>query len=225
MFSVYGISGRLFNGTLEELRQVGGVAGVARSRAIEPIAQDGQGAPSAVHRPRGDVHQPRGEESSRAALTAYAQSGRAVLPRHALSRTDELMSRSVVTIPDSSTVLQGWQLLAHRGVGQAPVVDASGTLVGLLSRADLLRPERLPTPEVNALVWRALLAQSVRDIMWTPVPAVAPDTDIRRAARILLDTGLPGLPVVDAGGQVAGFLSRSDILRAVVADPPLDLWS
>ena len=225
MFTVYGISGRLFRGSLEELRQVGGVAGVARSRAIEPIAQDGQATPSAAQFRRGDAHPPQREESSRTALAAYAGTGRVVLPRHALSRADELMSRSVVTIPDSSTVLQGWQFLAHRGVGQAPVVDAKGVLVGLLSRADLLRPDRLPTPEVNALVWRALLAQSVRDIMWTPVPAVAPDTDIRRAARILLDTGLPGLPVVDAAGQVAGFLSRSDILRAVVADPPLDLWS
>jgi len=75
------------------------------------------------------------------------------------------------------------------------------------------------------LVWRAFLAQSVQDVMWTPVPSVAADTDIRRLARVLLDTGLPGLPVVDEAGAVRGFVSRSDILRAVVADPPLDLWT
>ena len=61
--------------------------------------------------------------------------------------------------------------------------------------------------------------------MWTPVPSVAPDTDIRRVARVLLDSGLPGLAVVDDDGRVTGFISRSDILRAVVADPPLDLWT
>jgi CBS domain-containing protein len=60
--------------------------------------------------------------------------------------------------------------------------------------------------------------------MSTPVPCVAPDTDIRRVARVLLDTDLPGLPVVDDEGVVTGFVSRSDILRAVVTDPPLDLW-
>ena len=49
--------------------------------------------------------------------------------------------------------------------------------------------------------------------------------NIRRVARVLLDTGLPGLPVVDEQGMVTGFVSRSDILRAVVADPPLDLWT
>ena len=88
-----------------------------------------------------------------------------------------------------------------------------------------MRQERLPGPESHALVWRALLMQPVAEVMWSPVPSVAADTDIRRVARVLLDTGLPGLPVADEAGKVVGFVSRSDILRAVVADPPLDLWT
>jgi CBS-domain-containing membrane protein len=116
-------------------------------------------------------------------------------------------------------------LLSQKQLGQAPVVDAQGMLVGLLTRADLMRPERLPGPDGHALVWRALLLQNVADIMWTPVPSVSADTEIRRLARVLLDSGLPGLPVVDDQGQVNGFVSRSDVLRAVVADPPLDLWT
>ena len=64
----------------------------------------------------------------------------------------------------------------------------------------------------------------VVDIMATPVPSVSPDADIRRVARVLLDTGLPGLAVANEEGNVIGFVSRSDILRAVVTDPPLDLW-
>jgi CBS-domain-containing membrane protein len=121
-------------------------------------------------------------------------------------------------------VLEAWQILAQHGVGQATVVNGAATPVGLLSRADLLRPDRLPLPGSSALVWRALLAQSVSTLMSTPVPCVAPDTDIRQVARVLLDTGLPGLAVVDEQGLVIGFVSRSDILRAVVTEPPLDLW-
>jgi CBS domain-containing protein len=41
----------------------------------------------------------------------------------------------------------------------------------------------------------------------------------------LQETGLSGLPVVAADGLVIGFVSRSDILRAVSHDPPLDLWA
>jgi CBS domain-containing protein len=161
----------------------------------------------------------------RSALAAYSQTTKMEMPRHPLTHVGAIMSSAVTTIADNATVEQAWQTLSEKQMGQAPVVDAHGMLVGLLTRADLMRPERLPGPESHALVWRALLLQKVVDIMWTPVPSVAPGTDIRRLARVLLDSGLPGLPVVDEQGQVVGFVSRSDILRAVVADPPLDLWT
>jgi CBS-domain-containing membrane protein len=95
----------------------------------------------------------------------------------------------------------------------------------MLLRADLLRREHLPGPNVKALAWQAWLAQRVHDVMWTPVPSVQSDADIRHVAGVLLDTGLPGLPVVDGNGKVTGFVARSDLLRAIVNDPPLDLWS
>jgi CBS domain-containing protein len=223
MFSVYGMSGRLFHGSLEQLRHIGPVSGVARTHAVRAVGREGRAAASGS--PAGWPQTVPGDEAHRIALAAYAQTAQeGVLPRHPLSRVDALMSRSVITVPDTMTVLAAWQMLASHGVGQAPVVNGAATLVGLLSRADLLRPDRLPTPDSSAVVWRALLAQSVADLMWTPVPGVAPDTDIRRVARVLLDTGLPGLPVVDGLGLVIGFVSRSDILRAVVTEPPLDLW-
>lgn len=222
MFSVFGKSGRLFRGSMEELRQVGPVRAAARAHTVAAIGGDPQDhtpfhAPDFVPAAPTDI-------PHRTALAAYAQTRKPDTPRQPITHVAAVMSHAVVTIADSVTVEQAWQTLAQRHLGQAPVVDAHGMLVGLLSRADLMRPERLPGPESHALVWRALLAQSVADVMWTPVPSVSADTDIRRVARVLLDTGLPGLPVADEAGQVIGFVSRSDILRAVVADPPLDLW-
>lgn len=225
MFYVYGVSGQSFRGSMEQLRQIERVGASARASAIKSVKRDGlDPGYAAIGSDLGPLPVAPRDEAHRSALAAYAQTQKVELARQPLRRVDELMSRSVITLPDSATVLQAWQLLAQQGVGQAPVVNAAATLVGLLSRADLMHPERLPTPDSNALAWRALLAQSVVDIMRTPVPSVAPDTDIRRVARVLLDTGLPGLAVVDEQGLVSGFISRSDILRAVVTDPPLDLW-
>jgi CBS domain-containing protein len=68
------------------------------------------------------------------------------------------------------------------------------------------------------------MAQPISSAMWTPIASVSAETDIRRVARVLLDTELPGLPVVDDVGKVIGFVSRADILRAVATDPPLDVW-
>lgn len=229
MFSVYGTSGRLFRGTMEQLRQVGGVGALARTHSVQAVGRDGREAGSEssaafagiVGNPASPVAS--GDENYRSALAAYTETV-TTAARRPLSTVQDLMSRSIITLLDTATVLQAWQVLSEKSVGQAPVVDASGHLVGLLTRADLLKPERLPSPDSHALVWHALMAQNVTKIMWTPVPSVAPSSDIRRVASVLLDTGLPGLPVVDEQGLVIGFISRSDILRAVVTDPPLDLW-
>lgn len=221
MFSIYGESGRLFKGPMEDLWRIEALRAVMRTRRVEPqhegtpvSALHGHGAPAVAPHTRAG-----------AAVSAYAQAGGSPLARHPLTRVADVMSRRVTTVTLDLPVLQAWQLLGREGLGQAPVISAQGELAGLLTRAELLNLERLPQPDAPALAWRALLMQPVSSVMLSPVPAVSEDTDLRRVARVLLDTHLPGLPVVAEDGQVAGFISRSDILRAVVHDPPLDLWS
>jgi len=109
-------------------------------------------------------------------------------------------------------------------VGQAPVVDTLGRVIGLLLRADMVPLELIPKPGgVPAAIARA--RRLVDEVMVSPVPTASADTGLRRVASVLLDTGLPGLPVTNELGLPEGFVSRTDILRAVAADPPLDLWT
>ncbi len=220
MFSVYGVMGRLFNGPLDQMQQVGGVNTLTRSRAVARIGQDPSSSDTGD-----DLRRALPTEAPHKPIAAYAQVQVGATQRRPLSRVSEVMSRQLLTLGLSATVLQGWQFLCDQGIGQAPVVNEQGTLVGMLLRADLLRAEHLPAPHAHPLAWRAWLAQPVAEAMWTPIPSVQPDAELRHVARVLLDSGLPGLPVVDAHGRVAGFVSRSDLLRAIVNDPPLDLWS
>jgi CBS domain-containing protein len=206
---------------MEDLRKVSAMTALSRTRRLAAIGQNTPGeTPPVAH-----VHAEPTDVAHRSAMAAYAQTAKPDVQRHPLTLVGDIWTPNVVTIADTASVGDAWHLLAERGVGQMPVVAADGTLVGLVTRADLTRPDRLPGADMHPLVWRALLAQSVVDVMWTPVPSVSLDTDIRRVARVLLDTGLPGLPVVQDNGLVIGFVSRTDILRAVVADPPLDLWT
>jgi CBS domain-containing protein len=97
-------------------------------------------------------------------------------------------------------------------------------VVGLLLRADMAPLDLLPEPgAIKEAI--ALARRPVHEVMISPIPTVAAGTDLRRVAGVLLETGLPGLPVTDEQGLLAGFISRTDILRAVASDPPLDLWS
>ena len=224
MFSVYGKAGRIFRGSMEELRKIGPNSALARAQRVNPVGVDGQDqTPMHFGEPLPNTAPP--DVLHRNAVAAYEETRKEDHPRHPLTKVGAIMSHAVVTLSDAFTVEQAWAVLAQHGIGQAPVVGPDGVLVGLLSRGDLMSADRLPAPNSHALVWRALLSQSAVDLMWTPVPCVVPETEIRRVARVLLDTGLPGLPVVDDSGLVIGFVSRSDILRAVVADPPLDLWT
>ena len=223
MFSVYGKGGRVFSGSMEELRRVGPTAVLSRTPRVAPVAS-GEAQESTSHFAEITQHHlPEG--SARSAAEAYAQTSHGDARRHPLSLVSDIMSTEVFTLADSLTVGQAWKLLAEHRLGQAPVVGVGGVLVGLLTRGELMRADRLPGPDTHTLVWKALMTQSVTEWMLTPVPSVAANTDIRRVARVLLDSGLPGLPVVDDDGHVTAFVSRSDILRAVVADPPLDLWT
>ena len=228
MFSIYGTGGRVFHGSMEELRRVGAASGIARIRRMVRVGQDSadhaDGVRYADSLAAAPVSPPT-DIAHRVALAAYEDARKQDMPRQPLTKVQSIMSANVITIPAHYTVEQAWAVLGDNAIGQAPVVSDAAVLVGLLARAELLRAERLPKADDHPLVWRALLAQRVTELMWSPVPSVAAYTDIRRVARVLLDTGLPGLPVVHDDGRVQGFVSRSDILRAVVADPPLDLWS
>ena len=51
-----------------------------------------------------------------------------------------------------------------------------------------------------------------KEIMTTDVITLTPDTDIARAARILLDNGINGAPVVDDQGRLKGILCQSDLV-------------
>lgn len=225
MFAIYGTSGLMYRGPVEDLRKVAPALRTPRVRALAvgldlllatPTEPDTEPAAGVPPRPG-----PHGQAQAVQAYAAVQQPPQ----RRPLTRVADVMSPEPVLVPDSATVQQAWDLLATQGVGQVPVVNAQRQLVGLLTRAELMRPDRLPQSLASALAWRAYTGQPVTALMLTPVPSVSADTDLRRLALLLLETGLPGVPVVEDAGVVQGFVARSDILKAVVHDPPLDLWA
>lgn len=52
----------------------------------------------------------------------------------------------------------------------------------------------------------------VKDIMTMKVITVSPDTEIVKAARLLLENRINGMPVVDSDGHLVGILCQSDLI-------------
>lgn len=234
MFSILGTTGTLFKGPMEDLVRVQGVLPSSAARRTDAFLEhlnDAERRQHYTHWPQQPPSHtpapppPKNRQPAQAA-GAYARVQSPATPaRHALRTVGDVMSARVIVVGNDQTIQQGWQVLSDAGVGQAPVVSLTGGLVGLFSRAELLRLDQLPSPDQGVLAWRTWLGKPLASIMTTPVPAVYPDTDLRRLAQVLLLADMPGLPVLDAQEKLVGFVSRKDVLKAVVHEPPLDLWS
>ena len=209
MFSIYGISGQAFSGTLEEMNRV---SALARTRAARAIAEDGEelgieAVPGASTRLRED------------AVKAYRSMLPRDLERGPLYHASQIMQSTVIRLNAGDSVANAWRTLRDHAIRQAPVMDDDARLVGIVSERDLLTALNIDDGHVVESLDRL-----VRDVMTTPVVAAAPVTDIRRIASVMIDKGVDGVPITNETGRLLGFVSRGDILRAVVTDPPLSLW-
>lgn len=248
MFFVFGPSGQMYRGGVENLSRVAPVRRVPRTQALhsgetevqQHLPAQGAGVAAGAAVPLPATQQTADNSSSNDepptpamnlrvldAVSAYVQTEQGPrAARQPLTQVRDVMrSRAhIVTVAPELLANDAWQVLAEHGVAQAPVLDAHGQVVGLLLRADMAPLDLLPAPDaVRAAI--ALARRPVSEVMVSPVPTVAFDTALRRVASVLLETDLPGLPVTDEAGQLKGLVSRNDILRAVAGEPPLDLWS
>lgn len=220
MFYVFGINGPMYQGSPDRLSQITAVRGVQRPSGL-------RSGSSGVESQEASIRLPPSSLGSRAQGAVSAYLGTEQGPkeeRKQLHLVRDVMTRGAVTVLPNQTVEQAWAVLAEKKIAQAPVLDGKSRVIGLLLRADMAPLELLPEPgAVREAI--AMAKRNVSQVMISPVPAVAETTDLRRVANALLETGLPGLPVTDDLGHLSGFVSRTDILRAVTSDPPLDLWS
>lgn len=127
----------------------------------------------------------------------------------ALPLVREYMDHFVAGLRPDMDIFDAVEFLLERRVTGAPVTDAAGRLVGILSEKDCLR----------------LLAEGqagqrpdgrVADFMTRDVVTVTPDMNVYFAAGIFLRGQFRRLPVIE-DGRVVGAITRFDILRAIKA--------
>ena len=122
-------------------------------------------------------------------------------------RTSDVMSRPVVTVGPDTQIKHVAATLIEHGINAVPVVDHSGRLVGIVSEADLLMPQR------DSAVGRRL-PRTAGHVMSQSVYTVTEDTDPAATARMMLRHHLKSVPVV-VGDRVVGIVARRDLLRLV----------
>ena len=145
------------------------------------------------------------------------------------------MSADVLTFSPDDNVQNAMQVMVDRGFDGAPVVDETGAVVGMLTTGDLIVQEsQLHFPTVLSFLGATLerpsakkhfdedirraLGASVGEVMSPEPQTVKEDDTLEQAATIMHDHNVSRLPVV-RGGLLVGIISRTDIVRAIVAEP------
>jgi CBS-domain-containing membrane protein len=141
----------------------------------------------------------------------------------------DLMSHTVVTVPQDMSLQAAARMLSQSHVSGAPVIDALGRCVGVLSATDFMHwAENGPDMAMRGRAaarcvcepWQIVDADElplddVRHHMTTDLVAVGPDAGIAELARKMIDAHIHRVIVVDELGRPIGVVSSTDILAAV----------
>lgn len=144
-------------------------------------------------------------------------------------RASDVMTSNVVSAKPDMTVSEVARLLVDKGISGAPVIDAAGHVVGMISEGDLLHREELGTDQRRRSWWLDLFsstndakdyikthAQTVQDVMTTPVISVDEDAPLSEVANILETRRIKRVPVTKAG-QLVGIVSRANLVQALAS--------
>jgi acetoin utilization protein AcuB len=127
------------------------------------------------------------------------------------------MSTDPITVTPDTSVMKASQMMKENNIRHLPVLGEQGGLVGIVSDRDLKEasPSKATTLDVHELYY--LLSElKVKDIMTKRVISVKPEDTIEKAAVIMLERKVNGLPVVDED-EVVGMLSQGDVFRVLVS--------
>jgi acetoin utilization protein AcuB len=132
-----------------------------------------------------------------------------------MMRVEDLMSRTVISAPTATPVVEARALMLRERIRHLLVVS-EGRLEGIVTDRDIRL--NLPSPATSLSVWELnhLLARlTVADVMTKSVIVIDPARDAREAARIMIDHKIGALPVLD-GARLVGIITETDLLRAFV---------
>jgi len=150
---------------------------------------------------------------------------------HALQRIkDSLTAQDIMTQPVhcirlDMDLIQAATFLADKGFSGAPVIDAAGKIVGVLSEKDFLAKMGLGQPTsfmqivAHCLNNRGCMATSLRnhsveEIITAPAITAGPEMTMGAISALFIDKRINRLPIVDPEGRPVGIVTRTDLVQS-----------
>ncbi|OFX06612.1 MAG: hypothetical protein A3D94_00745 [Alphaproteobacteria bacterium RIFCSPHIGHO2_12_FULL_66_14] len=144
-------------------------------------------------------------------------------------RAKQVMSRQVHTVAADASVYDAAQVLLNAGISAAPVVDADGTLIGIVSEADLMYRAEIGTAPGKSWLQRllsddAILANDyirahshrVADVMTRNLVTADELATLGEIATLMQRHRVKRIPIV-RDRKVVGIVSRANLLQGLLA--------
>ena len=116
-----------------------------------------------------------------------------------VKRAESGMIYDPVTILKDNTVGDALQIMQENKIGGIPVVDNEGMLIGIVTNRDLR--------------FQSDMERKIEEVMTKDNIVTTHETDLKSAAKVLLENKIEKLPVVDKNGKLIGLITYRDITK------------
>jgi CBS domain-containing protein len=147
----------------------------------------------------------------------------------------DIMTRTLTTVSPETSIREVARTLCDKRISGVPVVDADGTLVGIISESDLMVHAAAigEIGDPNRSWWKSLFVneaklarhyarthgQTAEQVMSTKVLTVAETDTAADIARIMGQHKIKRLPVM-RDGKLVGIVTRADLLKILAGSAP-----
>jgi acetoin utilization protein AcuB len=123
------------------------------------------------------------------------------------------MTRNPVYTHPEISLTEARSLMDREKIGHIPVLNKSNELVGLITKADLLKAGPSSATSLDMYEISYLLSKlTVEKVMEKKVTTVQENEVVEEAARIMADNGIGCLPVLN-GSLLTGIITDTDIFH------------
>jgi len=134
-------------------------------------------------------------------------------------KVKDYMNTKMITCRKSDSLLFALTMLNKNKIARLVVTDNNGRPIGIISYDTFLRNSRyfefkkqntrdylLPQDSAKELL--------VSDLVGNELLTVESNDDLAKAARLMVEYNISGIPVVDENGNLEGVISATDVIRA-----------
>jgi CBS domain-containing protein len=125
----------------------------------------------------------------------------------------DVMTENPLTVKPEISLQEMEAIFQEHDFNGIPVVDKEGTLLGLVTKLDLLKAFVFEKEEIIPS-YEQIVARRASDVMTKEPEVVDPQTPLTRVLQRMIETRNKSFPIIE-NGTLIGIIAREDVLKAL----------